>query len=793
MHKATSPIEDKQKQRLFMNITFLGAAREVTGSCFLVETEDLRFLVDCGMHQGGRDAMARNHEPFAFDPKTIDFVLLTHAHIDHSGLLPKLTRAGFAGPIYTTDASADLLQVMLPDSAHIQESDAERNKRHSKKSSHGLHEALPAIYTMADAQECLLQLQPIAYDEAFTPHPNLRCCFRDAGHILGSAIIELWLTEYGRSTKLVFSGDLGQPGRPILRDPSIIEDADILVIESTYGNRAHRDLASTENELVAIIEHTLSQRKGNIIVPAFAVGRTQEILYHLHRLTREGRLHNLKVIVDSPMATEATRITKKHQELFDDEAQDLANWQAMGKGLPYVYFTSTVEESMALNQISAGAIIISASGMCNAGRIKHHLRHNLPRSECSVLITGFQAEGTLGRALVDGAKSVRIFGEEVPVRASIHTIGGLSAHADLPGLLAWTGHFRKPPARTFVVHGEAQTALDFAEHLRAERGWQVDVPQPGERIEWQAPKAASKSKKAARLPQPNGAEQQALRAAITEGGAYRLAHQDPDFIASEAMLATRLQLELLKPEYALREQDIRSTVVVFGSARVISQELAQAQLHDLQARLGNKPVHAAQARSLALAQQQLAQARYYEEARRFAQLISVRFQSSGQRDFVVVTGGGPGIMEAANRGAFEVGARSVGLNVTLPSEQQPNPYITPDLAFRFSNFAMRKMHFMLRARALVAFPGGYGTLDELFEAFTLVQTGKMARIPMVLVGREFWQRAINFEYLLEQGYIEPEDVALFSVVDSAEDILAVLEKFYGGQLPQAGLEDEVNH
>lgn len=771
-----------------MNITFLGAAREVTGSCFLVETEDLRFLVDCGMRQGGREAMARNHEAFAFDPKAIDFVLLTHAHIDHSGLLPKLTHAGFGGPIYTTDATADLLAVMLPDSAHIQESDAERDKRHSKKSVAHKHDALPALYTMADAQDCLLQVQPIAYDEEFLPHPDLRCCFRDAGHILGSAIIELWLTEDGRSSKLVFSGDLGQPGRPILRDPTIIEDADILVIESTYGNRAHRDLVATENELVEVIEHTLSQRKGNIIVPAFAVGRTQEILYHLHRLTREGRLHNLKVVVDSPMATEATHITERHRDLFDDDAQDLANWQALGKGLPYVYFTSSVEDSMGLNQIRAGAIIISASGMCNAGRIKHHLRHNLPRAECSILITGFQAEGTLGRSLVDGAKTVRIFGEDVPVRASIHTIGGLSAHADLPALLAWTKHFRKPPARTFVVHGELNTALEFAEHLRTEHGWKVDVPEAGERFEWSAPKKASQKAKPSTAAKPNGAERQVLRSVIVQGDAYRLAHEDSDFLTSPEMLATRLQLELLKPEHALREQEVMSTVVVFGSARLVSQEAAQAELEKLKTRIGKKQATAAQARQLALAERQLAQARYYEEARRFSQLISERFQASGQRDFVVVTGGGPGIMEAANRGAFEAGARSIGLNVTLPTEQQPNPYISPDLAFRFTNFAMRKMHFMLRARALVAFPGGYGTLDELFEAFTLVQTGKMARIPMVLVGREFWQRAVDFDYLLAEGYIAVEDVALFSVVDTAEEALAVLEKFYGGKLPQVEVE-----
>ena len=464
-----------------MNITFLGAAREVTGSCYLVETVDTRFLVDCGMVQGGREAPARNRNPFAFDPKSIDFVLLTHAHIDHSGLLPKLTRAGFQGPIYTTAATADLLQVMLPDSAHIQEGDADRAKRNNK-SAHDRSAPPTPLYTMQDARDCLRQVRPIAYDQELTPHPVVRCRFRDAGHILGSAIIEAWVSETGQSTKLVFSGDLGQPGRPILRDPTPIDEADILVIESTYGDRAHKVMAASEGELIEIVERTLE--RGNVIVPAFAVGRTQEVLYHLHRLTREGRLSDLKVFVDSPMATEATRITRQHLEIFDAQAKALAGWHAAGKGQPYLHFTASVDESKALNQIRSGAIIISASGMCDAGRIKHHLRHSLPRRECSVLITGFQAQGTLGRRLVEGAKRVRIFGEDIPVRAAIHTVGGLSAHADQPALLGWSANFRKPPVRTFVVHGEAGAALAFAERLRAERGWDVAVPEPGTRAQW---------------------------------------------------------------------------------------------------------------------------------------------------------------------------------------------------------------------------------------------------------------------------------------------------------------------
>lgn len=457
-----------------MKVTVFGAAREVTGSCYLFETAGARFLVDCGMFQGGREASGRNRQPFGFDPRTLDFVLLTHAHIDHSGLLPKLTRAGYAGPIYATDATADLLAVMLPDSAHIQEAEAERESRRAKRPG---ADTTPA-YTMQDAVDCLQQLRAVHYDEDVAPHADVRCRFRDAGHILGSAILEIWVSEGATTTKLVLSGDLGQPGRPILRDPTVIEDADVLFIESTYGDRAHKDQAATLDELVQVIENTTPH--GNVIVPAFAVGRTQEVLYQLHRLTREGRLHNLNIFVDSPMAAAATRITMRHLALFDEAGQRLAKWHAAGRNLPAMRFTASVEESIALNRIRSGAIVVSASGMCNAGRIKHHLRHNLPRRECSVLITGFQAQGTLGRKLVDGARRVSIFGEEIAVRASVHTLGGFSAHADQPALLAWAASFKRPPRQTFVVHGEESAALALADRLRDERGWAVTVPARGQ-------------------------------------------------------------------------------------------------------------------------------------------------------------------------------------------------------------------------------------------------------------------------------------------------------------------------
>lgn len=470
-----------------MKISFLGAAQEVTGSCFLVESGELRFLVDCGMHQGGRDARERNLKPWPFDPREIDFVLLTHAHIDHCGLLPRLCALGFRGPIHTTRATADLLSVMLLDSAFIQESewtraqrDRDRGRRRRNGHQGGFGELL---YTVAQAQACLEQVQGVAYDVDLQPHPALRCRFRDAGHILGSAIVELWLQEDGRTRKLVFSGDLGQPARPVVRDPTPIEQADVLLVESTYGNRLHRSLDETETELVEVIQETLARRQGNIVIPAFALGRTQELLVLLMNLRRQGRLPAMQVFVDSPMADKVTAITARHPEFLDDETRELLSLRRpLPEGMQ-LSFTQSVQDSMALNRIKAGALIVSASGMCDAGRIRHHLRHNLGRPECAIVIIGFQAEGTLGRRLVDGDKRVRLFGEEIKVRASIHTIGGLSAHADRDALLAWLGGFEAPPARSFVVHGEASTALGFAETITQRLGWRAEAPAPGSRVE----------------------------------------------------------------------------------------------------------------------------------------------------------------------------------------------------------------------------------------------------------------------------------------------------------------------
>ncbi|WP_150427551.1 MBL fold metallo-hydrolase RNA specificity domain-containing protein [Dechloromonas sp. CZR5] len=465
-----------------MRLVFLGAAGEVTGSCTLVETGDVRFLVDCGMFQGGPEARRKNQRALdlGFDVRGIDFVLLTHAHIDHSGLLPRLTMLGYRGPIFATRATVDLLEVLLPDSAHIQEKEAEWQLRHRHRRGKG-ERGIPApLYSVAQALACLKQLQPVDYGRAVRVDDQVSVVFRDAGHILGSASLEVTVSGEGKPRRLVFSGDLGMSGRPVLRDPEPPPaEADVLLVESTYGDRLHRSLTETEDEIVAAIERTRAA-KGNLIIPAFAVGRTQEIIYMLTDLVRRKRLSPLKIYVDSPMANAATRITLAHPNLLDQETRELLAWQQAHPDKVSIEFVADVERSKSLNDIRSGAVIVSASGMCEAGRIKYHLRENLPRSECAVLIAGFQAAGTLGRRLVDGARLVTIFGTQVPVRARIYTVGGLSAHADQAALLEWLAGFRKPPGRTFVVHGEAGASANFAKAIGERLMWSaVDLPQSG--------------------------------------------------------------------------------------------------------------------------------------------------------------------------------------------------------------------------------------------------------------------------------------------------------------------------
>jgi metallo-beta-lactamase family protein len=432
------------------SIRFLGAAGEVTGSCYLVDTGAVTFLVDCGMFQGGASADRRNRR-FEFRAEDIAFVLLTHAHIDHSGLLPRLAAQGFKGPVYATGATGELLAVMLPDSGHLQEREA-------------AHERKTPLYGVAEAQASLALVRQVEYGLAFQPDPRVRCLYRDAGHILGSAIIEVYLD----GTKLVFSGDLGQPGRPIVANPAVIHEADVLIVESTYGDRNHKSLVQTLDEFAFALTDTLASKRGNVVIPSFAVGRTQEVLHHLALLQQQGRVPPATVYVDSPMATAVTRITARHAQL---------------KTPADMRFTESLEESMAINQVRSGAIIISASGMCDGGRIRHHLRYNISRPECAIVFVGFQAAMTLGRRIVDGAKSVRLFRELYPVRAKLFTINGLSAHADRDALLGWLQGFRRAPRQTWVTHGEPVAAGALRDEIEGRLKWRASIPALGDRAE----------------------------------------------------------------------------------------------------------------------------------------------------------------------------------------------------------------------------------------------------------------------------------------------------------------------
>jgi len=460
-----------------MNIQFFGAAGEVTGSCHLVTVGGQRLLLDCGLIQGGHQDEARNREPFSFDPRSIDAVVLSHAHIDHSGRLPLLVKSGFRGPIYTHRASRDLCGVMLIDAGFLSEKDAEwENKKRERK---GLEHIEP-LFTVNDAKIALRRFKGLVYGEKQNILPGVTLRLSDAGHILGSSIIELWLEEGRESRKLVFSGDLGRNDMPVLEDPEVIRQADRVVLESTYGDRLHRSWKDSIQEFHEVLNNVTSGH-GNILIPSFAVGRTQEILYLMAKNFAAWNLDRWLIFLDSPMAIEATRIFAENTDLFDAEATELWRSNSRKPLLPNLQISRTPKQSMAINRIRKGAIIIAGSGMCTGGRIRHHLKHNLWRRECHVVITGFQARGTTGRALVDGARHIQLWGEEIRVAAAVHTIGGLSAHADQSDLKNWYAGFQGRPSVT-LVHGEAHALAGLADCLRRELAAPVNIAQPGERL-----------------------------------------------------------------------------------------------------------------------------------------------------------------------------------------------------------------------------------------------------------------------------------------------------------------------
>lgn len=462
-----------------MEVEFVGGAKTVTGSSYIIKDSDYTIMVDCGMFQGKRELRERNYLHTIYAPQKIDALILTHAHIDHSGLIPKLVKEGFYGNIYTTKATADLCGIMLPDSAHIQEMDAEYISRRNKK----LHrDPVDPLYTVEHAEASLSNFVPVNYSEKVQIHPRVSIRFRDAGHILGSAIVEMWIEEDGRETKLVFSGDLGPGDQAIIRDPEIIEEADILFIESTYGNRVHKNKTDTYNEFKDVINSTYNA-KGNIIIPSFAVGRTQEIIYTLGKLFKEKAIPDIPVYIDSPLAISATKIFRQNRDCFDEETHDIIMHGDSPLDFPNLHFTRKTEESQKLCEEAHGAIIVSASGMCTAGRIKYHLMNNLYRPESTIVFVGYQAEGTLGRRIIEGARQVRVYGEDIKVKSKVVTLGGFSAHADRDQLISWMKHIKNPDLKVFIIHGEEESTRSFAETIKDKMGITAYIPSWGEVVD----------------------------------------------------------------------------------------------------------------------------------------------------------------------------------------------------------------------------------------------------------------------------------------------------------------------
>lgn len=461
-----------------MEIEFYGAAGEVTGSCHVLRAGGSTVLFDCGLIQGSRADEERNRDPFPFDAEKIDAVVLSHAHLDHSGRLPLLVKRGFRGPIWAQQATGELTAILLADAARLGERDAEYLSRKTGRN-------IKPLYTFEEGEQVMRQMRGVDYRQTFDVVPGVRVCFRDAGHILGSCAVEVFVEEEDARRKVVFSGDLGQYGAPILKDPEAIDTADVVLMESTYGNRRHRDREATLREIGEIIGAARSER-GNVLIPAFAIGRSQEVLYELGKHYDDWGLDRFQVFLDSPMAIEASKVYWEHTDLHDAEATRLGGQNGGRNGgmplLPNLHLTRETEHSMAINAIQSGAIVIAGSGMCTGGRIVHHLKHNLGGERNHVMIVGYQARGTLGRRLVDGAERVRIHGRDVPVKAKIHTVGGLSAHGDQEDMARWYGGMEGHPP-VYLVHGEREAQGEFGKFLEDRFGCSVNLPGPGEKLD----------------------------------------------------------------------------------------------------------------------------------------------------------------------------------------------------------------------------------------------------------------------------------------------------------------------
>ncbi len=458
-----------------IRLRFLGAAENVTGSRHLLEFNHSKVLIDCGLYQE-RDLQYRNWEDFGVEPDKVDAILLTHAHLDHCGLIPKLVKEGFKGPIYATEATAEIAQIVLMDAGKLQEEDAEyKKKRHKKEGRQGPRPIEP-LYTMEEAEACFGQFRPVRFNETVNIGEGIEASFHTAGHILGAAVIKVDVCRNGECRTILFTGDFGRTNKPILRDPAIFTQADYLLIESTYGDRVHSTVEDTKEQLCKAVNDAYTAG-GNIVVPSFSVGRSQEVLYYLNELLLEDRIPHIMTFLDSPMAVKVTEVFRKHPELYDKQMSRLVTQNESPFSFRGLKLVQSTAESKAINHIRGTIMIIAGSGMCTGGRIKHHLVNNITRPESTLLFVGYQANGTLGRLILDGTPEVRILGQTLPVKARVVQVHGFSAHADREEILGWLGNIKTPPRKVFLVHGEKESAHAFKDYLIENTGWNVVVPQ----------------------------------------------------------------------------------------------------------------------------------------------------------------------------------------------------------------------------------------------------------------------------------------------------------------------------